>query len=154
MSKLVKDEIERYFSSASVDTSNRIIYIGSGSYTEDGEESGVDGRLASNVIKALSVLDHLFVAEDKPITIQLNCVGGDYLHGMAIYDAICECKNHVTIKAYGNAHSMGSVIFQAGDERIISPNGRLMIHYGKFGMEDHSKNVINWAKEEERFHKL
>ena len=49
--------------------------------------------------------------------------------------------------------SMGSIILQAGDLRIMSPNARIMIHYGTWGHHDHPKIVRSWAKEGERFDK-
>jgi len=153
MAILNKEEVARYLSSHSLDLTNRTLYISSGSYS-DGEDTGVDGQLAERVIKGLHVMDHNFKADDKPIMIQLNCIGGDVHHGLAIYDAIKECKNHVTIKVYGAAMSMGSIICQAGDERIMAPNSRMMLHYGNFGIDDHSKTAIQWAKEEEKMNRV
>jgi len=134
MPRLNKDELDRYFHH-SVDIANRVMYIGSGSYTPDGDATGVDSELAERVIKSLHVLDHQFEADDKPITIQLNCQGGEYTDGMAIYDAMCECKNHITIKVYGQASSMGSIILQAGDTRIMSPNSTMLLHYGEIALQ-------------------
>jgi ATP-dependent Clp protease protease subunit len=149
MPRLNKDELDRYFIH-SVDVANRVVYISSGSYTPDGDATGVDSELAERVIKSLHVLDHQFEADDKPITIQLNCRGGDYVDGMAIYDAIKECKNHVTIKVYGQASSMGSIILQAADVRIMSPNSTMMLHYGYFSVEDTSKSATNHAEYEKK----
>lgn len=147
--RLNKDELERYFQH-SVDVANRVLYISSGQYTEEGEATGVDSELAERVIKSLHVLDHQFEADDKPITIQLNCNGGNYVDGMAIYDAIRECKNHITIKVYGQASSMGSIILQAGDTRIMAPNSIMVLHYGYFGVEDVSKSATNHADFEKK----
>jgi ATP-dependent protease ClpP protease subunit len=80
----------------------------------------------------------------------MNNPGGDWYHGMAIYDAIkyssCEC----TIKVYGHAMSMGSIILQAADHRIMMPNSRFMIHYGYDGKAGHAKIVYKWADEGKR----
>jgi ATP-dependent Clp protease protease subunit len=149
MPRLDKDELDRYFHH-SVDVANRVVYIGSGKYTGDGEATGVDSELAERVIKSLHVLDHQFEVDDKPIVIQLNCPGGDYTEGMAIYDAIMECKNHVTIKVYGQASSMGSIILQAGDVRIMSPNSTMLLHYGTFGIHGDSISATTHADFEKK----
>ena len=77
----------------------------------------------------------------------MNNTGGDVYHGLAIFDAIKTCKNHVNIIVYGHAMSMGSIILQAADERIMTPNSRMMIHYGEDGVWAHPKIVLQWAKE-------
>lgn len=149
MAKLNKGEVDRYLNQ-DFDIANRTLYIGSGSYS-DGEESGVDGLLAERVIKALHVLDHQFAADDRPIKIQLNCIGGDSIHGFAIYDAINHCKNFVGIEVYGHAMSMGSVILQAGDERVLAPNSRVLLHYGHVGLHSEVKSTISHIEDEKKW---
>ena len=119
-----------------------------GSVTVDMDsESGTDANMAERVIKGLHMLDTSAPTGDKPITIIMNNLGGDWYHGMGIYDAIKACKNHITIKVFGYVMSMGSIIIQAADKRIMSPNSRMMIHYGTSGYYGHNKDFIKWAKE-------
>jgi len=66
---------------------------------------------------------------------------------MAIYDAIKACKNHVTIIVYGHAQSMGSIILQAPDKRVMAPNARLMLHYGSVGFSGHAKDGYKYMEE-------
>ena len=98
--------------------------------------------MAERAIKALHILDSTAPTGDKPITVIMNNPGGDEYHGMAIYDAIKSCKNHVTIVVFGMAMSMGSIILQAADKRVMSANSRVMIHYGTWGINDHPKKVL------------
>jgi ATP-dependent protease ClpP protease subunit len=77
----------------------------------------------------------------------MNNIGGDEYHGFAICDLIKACKSHVTIKVLGHAMSMGSIILQAADQRIMAPNARQMIHYGTWGIHAHSKTTQKWAQE-------
>jgi ATP-dependent Clp protease, protease subunit len=119
-----------------LDLKNRIIYMGSGS--TDSDESGVDAALASRVIKNLTLLE---TAGNKPITVLFNSVGGEVEHGLAIYDRITACSSQVTIKVFGSAQSMGSVILQAADERILARNAVIMLHYGSLQVEGHTKSV-------------
>jgi ATP-dependent Clp endopeptidase proteolytic subunit ClpP len=122
--------------------------MGSVESNDDGD-SGVDAIMAERVIKALHLLDQ----KDEPITIIMNNPGGDWFHGMAIYDAIKACQSHITIKVYGMAMSMGGVILQAADKRIMMPNAKFMMHYGYMGWDGHSKTFDRWAAENKRINK-
>jgi ATP-dependent protease ClpP protease subunit len=137
--RLSHDDIDKFFEYG-LDVPNRTIYLGCASYDDEGNDgNGVDFFMAERFIKALHVLDRQAPAGDKPITIIANNPGGSWYHGMAMYGAIKSCKNHVTIKMYGYAMSMGSIIPQAADERLIDKYCRFMIHYGYDGSSGHSK---------------
>jgi ATP-dependent protease ClpP protease subunit len=139
-------DIDKWFD-LNVDIDTRTIYMGSTGYTFDDSETGVDHSMAEYFIKGMHTLES---KNNKPILIIMNNPGGDWYHGMAIYDAIkcssCEC----TIKVYGHAMSMGSIILQAADHRIMMPNSRFMIHYGYDGKVGHAKIVYKWADEGKR----
>lgn len=146
MAKLIRDNIDKFFD-YEVYIPTRTIFMGSAMHSEEGE-SGTDGAMAERIIKALHILDD---ASEQPITILMNNVGGDEYHGMAIYDAIKACRSKVVIKVFGHAMSMGSIILQAADVRIMAPNSRMMIHYGTWGIHDHAKIAYKWAEEGKRF---
>lgn len=150
MAKLVKESIDRFYD-YDIHTETRTIYIGSVSSDAEHGDSGTDAAMAERAIKALHILDSVAPSGDKPITIIMNNPGGDEYHGMAIYDAIKACKNHVTIIVFGMAMSMGSIILQAADKRVMSPSSRIMIHYGTWGVHDHSKISYNWTEEGKKF---
>lgn len=153
MSKIVKDDIDRLYD-YDIYVPNRTIYMGSLESDISEGESGVDAAMAERVIKGLHLLDNSAPTGDKPITVIMNNPGGDWYHGMAIYDAIKACKNHVTVIVYGYAMSMGSIILQAADERVLAPNARMMIHYGTMGMGDtHTKIFRKWADETKKIDK-
>jgi len=50
-----------------IDTSNRILYLGSESFDSDGGEGGIDFLLAEKAIKGLIVLDTSAPEGDKPM---------------------------------------------------------------------------------------
>lgn len=139
--RIKRDDIDKFFDYG-LDVSTRTIYIG------EVDGGGVDGPLAEKVIKSLHILDKSAPAGDNPIQIILNNPGGDEFHGIAIYDAIKNCKNYVGIRVYGQASSMASIILQAADVggREISENSIVMIHHGTWAMDDHYKNVKKWTK--------
>lgn len=115
----------------------RTIYMGS-EYSDGENESGVDALMAERFIKNIVILDAM---SNDPITVIMNNIGGDESHGMAIYDAIKSCHSHVTIKVFGQAFSMGSVILQAADRRVMSTTSQQMAHYGTLSLEGHAKTV-------------
>lgn len=143
-----KDTIDKFLEHG-LDFPSKTIYLGS---VGDGEwDTGVDHRMARHAIQGLYLLDK--TKHDEPITVLMNNPGGDVYHGLAVFDAIRSCKSYVIIKTYGYAMSMGSVVLQAGDRRVMSPNSRMMLHYGTAGAHDHSKNVQRWADEFKRLDK-
>jgi ATP-dependent Clp endopeptidase proteolytic subunit ClpP len=137
-----------YFQEYDVHIPTRTIYMGSVGVDYEGE-SGTDSFMAERIIKNLHILDNT-KDNDKPITIIMNNPGGDWYHGKSISDAIETCKNYITIVAYGYCMSMGSVIMQAADERIMAPNARMMIHYGENGYIGHSLNLDRASEENQR----
>lgn len=67
----------------------------------------------------------------KEFSIVYNSPGGSIMHGLALYDFITELKSSghkINTVARGMAASMGGVLLQAGDERIIGDNCQLLIH--------------------------
>ncbi|KKM76476.1 hypothetical protein LCGC14_1379780 [marine sediment metagenome] len=149
MSSILRDDVDKFFDYG-INIPTRTLYIGSTSYLAEGDESGVDHEMTERAVKGIHLLDSHAKSGDKPFTIIMNNPGGDWYHGVAIYDAITTSRNHITVKVYGHAMSMGAVILQAADERLIAPNARLMIHYGTMGYDSHSKIYQKWAEESKR----
>lgn len=134
--RYTKEEIDR-FHDYKLYVPTRTIWLGSESVDSD-QESGTDAIMAERLIMNISILDSI---STEPITILMNNIGGFVPHGMAIYDAIKCCRSKVTIKVFGQAYSMGSVILQAADKRIMAPNAQQMAHYGTLEVSGHAKTV-------------
>ena len=145
MARINRDDVDKLYD-YDIYIPSRTIYMGSTESDIENGESGVEAVMAERVIKALHLLDQ----KNEPITIIMNNPGGDWYHGMAIYDAIKGCQSHVTIKVYGMAMSMGALILQAADKRVMAPNARCMIHYGYMDWGGHSKTFAKWAKENDK----
>jgi ATP-dependent Clp protease protease subunit len=143
-SKLRRDDIQIYFD-YDLHIGARRIYLGRPSRVHDGE-CDTDNTLASNLIKSLNILNEI---SQDPIFIDINNSGGDVSHGMAIVDAIKASDSHVTITVYGQASSMGSIILQAGDSRIMTPHSHMLIHYGETSLSTTSHSIKNYARHEE-----
>jgi len=141
MTRLSRDTIDQWYEYG-LHVPTRTLYVGSASEGEDGE-SGTDFVMAEKTIKGLHLLD---TQSAQAITIVMNNLGGDWCHGMAIYDAIKACRSKVTVIGTGAVMSMGSVILQAADRRLLHPNARVMIHYGSMGMAStHAKVFTRWS---------
>lgn len=62
------------------------------------------------------------------IDVFINSYGGEVAEGLAIYNALKRHKAKVVTHCDGFACSIASVIFMAGDERVMSEASLLMIH--------------------------
>ena len=111
----------------SINFDTREIYLHGYIEDDQDEEPGVDYRMTTNFVKNLHILS---TANEKPILIHMMTCGGCWNFGMAIYDAIKACRNHVTILAYSHARSMSSLILQAADSRVLMPHADFLIHFG------------------------
>jgi len=146
-----KEDIDRWFEYNYL-SPERLIYVGShtAESLHTSEESGTDCQMAEYFAKAMV---HLNRISNKPIIIHMNNLGGDWYHGMAMYDIIRMSKAHVYGIAWGYAMSMGSIILQACDSRIIAPNCTLMIHDGYDNLSGTPKTVEAWAKHSQQLRK-
>lgn len=129
----VTDIIDAWFQHG-INIDKRIIYIENhtdGLNADGGEGNNLSSEVAdvmtSRLIKSMVMLESI---SQDPILIILNSEGGYETSGIAIYDRIKQSPCEVTIRVYGSAMSMGSIILQAGDIRQMSPNSTLMIHDG------------------------
>ena len=78
---------------------------------------------AYNLSKQLAEL-----GDATQINVNINSYGGEVMEGLAIYNALKRHKAHVTTFCDGSACSIASVIFMAGDERVMCKPSFLMIH--------------------------
>ena len=93
--------------------------------------------------------DHLAPEDKSKIEIWFNSPGGGVIEGMALFDFIQMVRrsgHHVTTGTIGYAASMGGILLQAGDERIMGAEAYILIHeisagaVGKMGeIEDQVK---------------
>lgn len=68
---------------------------------------------------------------EQPITLYINSQGGSVIDGFAFYDFLQSLrkKGHkITTVGLGLTASMGSVLLQAGDERVMSKHCWMLVH--------------------------
>lgn len=83
-------------------------------------EGDVSAVNLSNQLDAMGDVDQ--------IDVYINSYGGEVAEGLAIYNALKRHKASVTTYCDGFACSIASVIFMAGDVRIMNESSLLMIH--------------------------
>jgi ATP-dependent protease ClpP protease subunit len=111
--------------------SERMYSVGLGDSWEH-EEPGVEHSMATKLIMNLRMC-HREWGADEPLLIHLKSCGGDWVQGLAMYNAIQMYPANVTILNYSEARSMSSILFCAGDRRIMMPDGQFMFHTGYIG---------------------
>ncbi len=111
-------------------------------YASD-EDPGIDYRMAVTLQKNLRYLESL---NKDGIVIHLISAGGSISDGFAIFDMISACESHITIVGHGIVASMATLIFQAGDLRLLMPNCDFMIHYGEVDTTNQMHTFVSYAK--------
>lgn len=86
------------------------------------DEIGYWGVTAADFIGELTRL------EAETIDLHLNTPGGDVFDGIAILNALRNHDASVTVYVDSLAASIGSVIAQGGDKRVMMRNSQMMIH--------------------------
>lgn len=80
-------------------------------------------------VTANSIVRQIDEASDASlIEVFINSYGGEVAEGLAIYNALKRHKATVVTHCEGFACSIASVIFMAGDQRIMNDSSLLMIH--------------------------
>lgn len=89
-------------------------YIG-----ENWDGTGVTARSVSGALRAIGA---------NPLTVQINCPGGNVFEGIAIYNLLRAHPAAVTVQIIGIAASIASIVAMAGDAIQIGKAGMMMIH--------------------------
>lgn len=137
------DHIHQY----NIDVTNREVYLHS--YMDgDAEESGVEYRTAVMFQKNIRYLNLLSL---EPIIVHMHLPGGDWQDCLGIYDTIKSSKSRIGIIASAKVESSSSVLLQAADLRILTPNTNFLIHYGSLSIDNEHKaalSMVEWSEKE------
>lgn len=125
-----------------IDVPNRIIYL----YGEIEETSSM------KIMQVLKYFETISIC--KPITIVVSSFGGSTYDGLALIDAIENCKCKIITIGIGPVMSMATYIFVAGDERRLHKRSTIMTHQGKGGSVGKTSDIEIEAKEMKRLEKL
>jgi ATP-dependent Clp protease protease subunit len=100
----------------------------------------IDRDTALTFIGNLSLLNSF--GKDN-ILVHMSSIGGEWTDGMGMYDAISNSVSHVTCLGYGDLCSMGTIIIQAADRRILMPNTLVLIHDGSSTISGTHKQILS-----------
>ncbi len=92
----------------------------------------------------------LFLDKEAPgeeITLCINSPGGEVVSGLAVYDTIRMLESPVRTVCIGTAASMGSILFLAGERRLMLPHCKIMIHDPLIAGLSGSKKALELEKE-------
>ena len=111
-------------------------------YGEISDEGG-EGRIASrDIVNELMYLDNNY----DNLNIRINSIGGDVYPGIAIFNAIRQCRSNVTIYIDGIAASIAGVIALCGKHVEMSRYARMMLHNvsgGCYGNKQDLRDMIS-----------
>lgn len=107
-------------------------------FTTEGERIQHDIYLSSPIERPSEYddLSQLLRASDETaiINMYINTPGGDLLAGLALVQAMRDCKATITTILNPQAFSMGALLFLCGDVRIAPVNSLLMFHHYSGGL--------------------
>lgn len=141
ISDLFLSNVEK-FHSDNLYIPTRTIYFGGTNVLDDAPDE-VNCKTIGQLIKNLHILESKEIA---PISILMSTPGGSWEDGIAAYDLIKKLKSTITIIGLGKLYSMGSILFQSADKRVLTHNTTLMIHDGSDGFVGNAKDYENWAE--------
>lgn len=107
-------------------------YIG-----DDGEGGGITAKRVAGALRTVA---------GKPITVEINSLGGSYFEGVAIYNLLRRHDAAVDVEILGIAASAASVIAMAGDTITMAHNSEIMIHEARglfFGTKSEMPEAID-----------
>lgn len=79
-------------------------------------------------VSAAMVVEALQSFGGSPLTIHVNCPGGEVFEALAMYSTIKNYPGDVEVRIEGVAASAASYVALAGNRTVIEPNAMIMIH--------------------------
>lgn len=142
----ITDQIISEIHDYQINPASREIYMHS--HLDADEDPGVEYRMAVTFVKNLHMLD--FKGSGN-ILVHMHTNGGDWSDGMAIFNAVRFSRCPVTMLAYAQASSMGGVVLQAADKRVLMPDCELMVHHGSVTVDENTVAAKSAIDQNERF---
>lgn len=90
-------------------------------YGDVGDYGQVDSNRVVSELMSLAV-------QYRQIDVRINSTGGEVFAGIAIYNALRNCKANITIYIDGLAASIAGIIALCGHPLYMSPHAKLMLH--------------------------
>ena len=107
-------------------------------------------NIPSEATDAFTLKDAINTVDTPNLVVRINSYGGDVAEGLAIYSLLSSFKGQLTTIVDGFACSAASVIFMAGQTRIVPEQGLLMIHNAWSYAEGDSNTMKKMAEDLEK----
>lgn len=101
-------------------------------------------------VSSAMIAKELGEEEYDEIVVNINSYGGEVSEGLSIYNQLKSHKAKVKTICNGFACSIASIIFLAGDERVMCENSLLMIHNAWSSASGNSKELRKTADDLEK----
>lgn len=102
------------------------------------------------VEKGVELLDVILQVKNQPkaesFNVYINSQGGYVDVGFEIYDYLKSLGKPIKTIGQGMVASIATVIFMAGDTRVLKPNTEFMVHLPSGGVEGNSDEIENYSK--------
>jgi len=118
--------MDKYLQFQKTDADKTELYI----YGEIRKKDLIDNWFEEDLTRtdAFSFKEALAQVDTSNLTVRINSMGGSVSEALAIYSLLSDFKGNLTTVVDGFACSAASVIFMAGQKRIVPKSGLLMIH--------------------------
>lgn len=147
-----KQKVDKLNSISRADSLDLLVDYGINLQEKELDVTGdVDEAMYRRISRGLAVLNQI---NAQKITIVLNTTGGDLFTSLAIYDVIKRNKTKVDILAVGTCQSAGTVILQAANQRLSTPNTSFMVHYGSDHVSADYLNVKRYMEHRDEYEDL
>lgn len=90
------------------------------------------------------------IKDRKPITIFINCYGGDVIACFTVIQAIRNSKTPITTFNIGKAFSAGGLILMSGHNRLSYRDSVVLVHQGSSGASGTTGQVIDQVEFQKR----
>lgn len=148
----IKDHMDVFGSS--IFEKRRIVFLNSledDIFSENGEYGEITSKSAEKVYR--DILSFYLEDKNKPIYLFIvNNLGGDFYGMLSVYELIENIKKTTPVYTFvfGYAYSAAAFLFLSGSKRFITPQSRLMFHYGKMEIQGDPKATKRWFLESEK----
>lgn len=105
-------------------------------------------------VTAKGIVEEINSISANVIKVYISSYGGEVQAGLAIYNALKRHKAKVKTYCDGFACSIASVIFMAGDERVMNEASALMIHNAWTSVEGNAAQLRKQAEDLEKITQL
>lgn len=139
---------EKYLAFNKIDDQNTELYI----YGDIRKKNIIEKwlNIPPEATDAFTLKDAINSVDTPNLIVRINSYGGDVAEGLAIYSLLSNFKGHLTTIVDGFACSAASVIFMAGETRIVPEQGLLMIHNAWSYAEGDSNTMKKMAEDLEK----